>query len=525
MSRIPKFQQRKLASELVGTPGVDTSGETNFRNAAAAVQSIADTFGALAVKRQTAVDKASANDTLIDFQIALQRAGQEQATEFAGSTITPTERVEILKKKSDDLFRAAEESLATPEAKALFTAGAQTTIRRRLLDEGKIASDNQVLVANDRMVTGQNKVAGSLYEFSKDPIRSYQDKKDELLFATQEGSLPNIEISRDILGDKEADDFAKKSLEGNYRAVLAGMLEIAPDQAIELLEDPDFSQILTVEERAKELKTAETRATDFTKLTDKREKIAIFQDRAELTRRLRDGTLTLGEVEQISDDRARRAFRGALLEFNPLTPSQITRMSTAIQVRWERLFEQNKDGTFSDILKDDTTIAEVLKVQELYMDGFANGVVTKDRLIKASAAIPDIIAQALDNKKSFKLSAFIQGLNRFAQVGFAFSGFEGVPGSLAGVGFGGPAAAGASITESDEIRSQLTDNYLDKFEGIDFEDQEAVTRVIDGVVLEYQRARNANRRDRKKGDPISVNGRAAVITFIHDDGEPDIEFV
>lgn len=524
MARIPKFQQRKLASELVSTPGVDVSDQINFRSAAAAVQSVADKFGALAIKRQTAVDKASANDTLIDFQIALQKAAQEQATEFAGSTMTPTDRVEILKKKSDELFNSFQESLASPEAKALFETGAQSTIKRRLLDEGKISSDNQVLVANDRMVTAQNKITGSLYEFSRIAGRSYTDKKDELLFTTQEGSLPNIEVSRSILGDKQSDDFARKSLEGNFRAVLAGMLEIAPDQAIELLEDSDFANVLTVEERAAELKTAEKRATDFTKLTDKREKIAIFQERAELTRRLRDGTLTLGEVEQISDDRARKVFRGALLEFNPLDASDISRMSTQIQIRWERLFEQNKDGTFSDVLKADTTIEEILKVQELYEDGFRNGVVTKDRLIRAAAAVPDIIAQALDNKKSFKLSAFIQGINRFAQVGFAFSGFDGVPGNIAGVGFGG-VGAGVSITESDQIRNQLTDNYLDRFEGIDYEDQEAVSRVIDGVVLEYHKIRNSNRRDHKSGDPISVNGRAAKITFIHDDGEPDIEFL
>ena len=301
MGRIPKFQQRKLASEIVGTPGVDTSGQTNFVNAAAAVQSIADKFGALAIKRQEAVDKASANDTLIDFQISLQRAAQEQATEFSGSTETPAFRVELLKGKSDELFKLGEESLATPEAKALFTAGAQATIRRRLLDEGKIASDNQVLVANDRMVTAQNKIAGSIYEFAKDPIRSYQDKKQELLFITQEGSLPNIAVSRSILGDKESDEFAKKSLEGNFRATLAGMLENAPEQAIELLEDPDFSEILTQKDHDAKLKEANTRSRDFTKLVTIQEKHTLLRDRSALLEKLRDKTLTLGEVEQIGD--------------------------------------------------------------------------------------------------------------------------------------------------------------------------------------------------------------------------------
>ncbi len=522
MARIPKFQQRKLASEIVGTPGVDTSGQTAFTSAAAAVQSIADTFGALAVKRQGAVDKASANDTLIDFQIALQKAAQEQAIEFAGSTETPAIRVEILKGKSDELFRVAEESLATPEAKALFAAGAQTTIRRRLLDEGKIASDNQVLVAYDRMSTAQSKIANSLYEFSKVAGRSYQDKKDELLFTTQEGSLPNIEVSRSILGDKEADDFVKKSLEGNFRGVLVGMLEIAPEQAVELLKDPDFAEVLTGEEKATELKTAEARVFDFNNLMNKRRNIAIYEERRELTNRLRDGTLTLGEVEQISDDTARRIFREALLKYNPISEQQLLTMRAELQIKYEVLFTKEGkevDGKIFDVLKPETTIEDVLEIQQLYMTAASNGIITREKLAKEGGDALNLISDLLDNKTSREASAFVEALNRFGPIARAI-----------GPAAGAIAAVGAvlkdihGVTDAWRVKNEMTGKFFERFKQIDLEDGEARSRLIETIIAETQKERNANRRDYKAKDPISVNGRAAIITFIHDDGEPDIEF-
>lgn len=508
MARIPKFQQRKLASEIVGTPGVDTSAQTNFRNAAAAVQLVADKFGRIAVKRQVAVDKASANDTLIDFQIALQKAAQQQATQFAGSTTTPAERVELLKTKSDQLFNSFEDSLATPEAKALFAAGAQTTIRRRLLDEGKIASDNQVLVANDRMVTAQNKIAGSLYEFAKDVTGSYQGKKDELLFTTQEGSLPNIEVSRSILGDKQSDDFAKKSLEGNFRAVLAGMLEIAPEEAIQLLEDPDFSEVLTQKEHDAKLREAKKRAIDFTKLVQIQEQHNLLTERSELLGKLRDKTLTLGEVEQIGDTVTQEAFRKALLEYNPLTPEKLAERASTLQLKWEALVKRDRDDRLTTELKDNIGIDDIVRMQVDYINALRDGVITKDRLIKAGQRYPDMFRQALDNQNP--------GLFRWVMIGIG--AFEG-PATL---------IAGSKGKEADQNRAELTDAYLDKIDGftdLDFDDVEKTQAVIKEVIMQFQFDRNSNRARYIVGDEVATPSGVFKISGFDDDGEPMGDFI
>lgn len=509
MARISKFQQRQLASSIVGTPGVDTSESRAFASIAGAAGQAANVFGGILVKRQEAADKASASDTLTDFEIAYQQAAQEQATEFAGTTMGPLERVELLKQKADALFQEFEGSLSTPNAKAIFTQNAQVSIRRRLAQEGKIASDNQVLVARDRMVTSQNKIAGSIYNFVKTPGLTYEDKKAELLAISVNGTQRNIDISKDILGGQEAKEFQKSALEMNFRAAIAGLLETAPEQAIVLLKDSAFKDILNVKERAALRKTAETRVKDFTVLLQRQEKQAIFAGRQDLYDKLQKGTLNLGEVEQIGDTKAQQVFRDALLKFKPLNPDQLAARSAELQIRWENLFKRERDGTLKNELKNKVTIDDIIEVQAAYMDALRDGVITKDRLIKAGGRIPALLQEAIDNKSSKPFNALIAALNAFSPVALMLAN----------------AIVGKDNQESNENRAELTDLFLDRFDKLDFEDSEAVTKAIKATITEFQYVKNRNRARYEVGDEVMMPTGLFKISGFDDDGEPVGDFV
>ena len=68
MGSIPRYQREKLASSVVGTPGVDTSGQQIGQDAAQALGQVSNTLYKVASERQAIVNEAEATRKFIDYR-------------------------------------------------------------------------------------------------------------------------------------------------------------------------------------------------------------------------------------------------------------------------------------------------------------------------------------------------------------------------------------------------------------------------------------------------------------------------
>jgi hypothetical protein len=514
MPRIPQFEQRKLASSLVGTPGVDRSGEQTFNAISQASGSVANTFGEMAIKRQKAADQASADQAVTDYEIALQRAHQEHAVKYSNSAEDPKNRTNLFSDTAKELRTQFEDTLSSDQAKALFRSASVEPTRSRLLQEGKLASETQVLVTTRTLTDNLNKTALNTYENAKIPGMDYESRVQSLRSAINISAQRHITAGRGILSESELKKTAEKSVVQNFEATYNAMLETDPEQAVQLLEDPELQFVygfMDEGEKAKKIKEAEDAVIDFSKVVQRQEQLALFTEKKALIDKLRQGDLSLGEIEQVSDEKTRETLRQAKLKYDPLTAEEVDAISARLQVNFDALFEKKSNGEIDYAkLRKEVSLPDILKVQSDHLDAFKNGILTKEKLITQASIIPAVLLEAVENKRQNRFWAVVDSIKRFNQVALAFTG---------GTVFN---AAGEAVTAERKIRAELMDEYLEKFDKIDFEDPLAVAKAREDVVALYQQRRNENRRNLEVGDTIQTAAGPRKINFFHDDGEPDV---
>ena len=265
MARIPKFQQRKLASSLVGTPGVDTSTQQAFQAVGQAAGAAARVFGQLAAKRQKAKDDAITNKAIIDLDLAqeeLLRTHQTENAEFRGD---PRERIKGFQDKSRKLFREAIDAIPSRNAKQQFSILGERIVGAKLSREAKEADANQGILAFNDTVDSVNQLTLAAAQLGLDPSLALVEKRNRLLSLVQMGN-ETVRLSKSILSVENHRRLQDSTPEAILRGAISTLVTNNPQELLILLRDENVKKQFSPEELAKfnndavkNLKSAEER--------------------------------------------------------------------------------------------------------------------------------------------------------------------------------------------------------------------------------------------------------------------------
>ena len=93
MPKIPEFQRRKLASEVVGTPGIDPSGAQIGQSVAGFFNNVTNTAANMLTRVKEANDQSILAKTTTDLQVSFESAFNEHKEAFSDDPLNQTDKL------------------------------------------------------------------------------------------------------------------------------------------------------------------------------------------------------------------------------------------------------------------------------------------------------------------------------------------------------------------------------------------------------------------------------------------------
>jgi len=265
MPRIPVFQQQKLASAAVGTPGVDPSAG----RVAGAIAETAATIATGAFKfedqRREALAGTEANRRLIEFKIAHDEIEASTKNEFKDS---PQQGEVEFGNRSFELFNTSVAASENTRANRKFSAAAQAFIGQRKIEFGNFRRNQETIIAKDDLVIANNL---SALEAQRIGETDHSPAGLQKTFDLIDGSQLALDSAAIVLGAKEAKNLEQLGPESIVRGYLDGLIKTNPEFALEVLNNPEVVKIFDKFDEVTQLEDAAlAKIDDLDKAADKK---------------------------------------------------------------------------------------------------------------------------------------------------------------------------------------------------------------------------------------------------------------
>lgn len=233
MGNIPRIQRRKLVSSVVGTPGVDRSGEMIASSVAQAAGKIANTLFDIVQKKQKIVDATEVNNVLTEFEIEYDTATREIYLQLQND---PVQAIRKVNEIGTDLRNKYTGDLITASAKQQFNVFATSTIRNQTESSRKWARDQQTTnVVNNLNSATDMLIAEAGNINSLEELAVINNRLDR-----------SFESAKNVIG-KNASKYVKDKKIKAVDNYINGNLAIDPGRILLELEGGVFDDVLSQE--------------------------------------------------------------------------------------------------------------------------------------------------------------------------------------------------------------------------------------------------------------------------------------
>lgn len=306
MAVIPEFERRKLASSVVGTPGVDTSGQEIAQTVSGVANQAVQTFGEQAIKKKEIQDAAQANKTLVDFDVELEKAYVDHQKNYKND---PTNKTDFFTDNAKQILDGFVNGTSSPRVRAAVEREGQARIGQKAVTEVNWADHQATQNTVDAVVTTSDTLANEAYIAG---LNQNYERMNEV-FAQNE---KQVDAAKMVLG---ADD-VKKLQKSVKMGAINGMLEQHPEVLHDLLSKQGFADVLDAGE-VKKLKTESLDQVKRMKETADTQYLASqIENHPVLWDRYVNGTLTYQEIDQIDDPQFANELKQLWLKGKPYTP-------------------------------------------------------------------------------------------------------------------------------------------------------------------------------------------------------------
>lgn len=241
MGNISRFQQKKLASSAVGTPGVDASGQEVGASLSQSFGQVANTLFQVAQQRQQIVNETEAANAFSDYETEHLQNNAALKETFAND---PRKAVADMQNNAATLARDISHTLNNPASRNMFQQLVNSRIRK---SSGEL--NNWALTQES--VNTINNYKSSFSSFSMQGSNAPD-------LSALENTIADITVQSDRLGNavmgSKSPEFTQETIKETLTGFLLNQTVEDPQAAEEMLSDPLFSKHLTGEEKVELLK-------------------------------------------------------------------------------------------------------------------------------------------------------------------------------------------------------------------------------------------------------------------------------
>lgn len=256
MGVIPEFQRQRLASSVVGTAGVDTSGAKIGESIAGAAESIQKPVMNLAVQRQESKDAALANNTLIGFDMALNKAYSEHQSEYQSFQGDKMDRVKAFQTKSEELFKSTLDATPSAAARDLVEKHGFAVQKTYIDREMESADKNQAALAYTNTMNSVDLLGQKAEMIGKDAGLTLPQKLARTQELLNQGQT-TYAAAYSLLSPENRTKLEKGIPETISKSLLYANFDSNPDDTKKMLASGLFDKFLSTEDRTKLQKQAD----------------------------------------------------------------------------------------------------------------------------------------------------------------------------------------------------------------------------------------------------------------------------
>lgn len=305
MPIIPKFERQKLASSLVGTPGIDTSGAQIAETIAGVGQKGMQVFGQQAIEKKQIHDAAIANKTMVDFDVALEKSYIDHQKNYKDD---PVGKTQFLKDNAQTLLQGFVDAAPSSEVRAHIEQAGYQRIGQKVVNEAQWADKQMTQNTIDATVAGSDTLANEAYIAG---LNKNYTRLNEIFNQNEQ----NVSAAKLALGESDS----KKLRKSVKLGAINGLLENHPAALREVLDGEAFKDVLEPAE-IKQLKAdALVHLTKQKETADTQYLSSQIENHPVVWEKYLAGTLTFPEIEQIDDTRFAGELKELWLKGKPFT--------------------------------------------------------------------------------------------------------------------------------------------------------------------------------------------------------------
>ena len=291
---IPQVTRDRIASSLVGTPGVDTSGQQLGQEVAKSAEQVSKAAFGVLEKQQTYKDSAEANLLVAHNKMDVQTLLENYKDKYANNP------EEASKHFWTDVKSLQDNSVARSSN---FRVKQLVTQRDPLFD-GRVASElgtwqynQRDKLTTDSIFDGANELGKKAYGIASDNKSSYEDQSTKLINLFSVGG--NLAHALDPAHPEKQAKMSKTITESLYKNTIDGYIDANPARALKFLEEPHVKEVVPGAMIEKMKNDAVTHLAGMQKRAEIEQYATTMVQHPALVKSIDDGETTFGTLQRM----------------------------------------------------------------------------------------------------------------------------------------------------------------------------------------------------------------------------------
>ena len=360
MGRVPEFQQQRLTSSAVGTPGVDRSAGVAFKALARFADNIVKVGGEVIVAQKVAYDTIAAGEANSQYKVNTDNINSEGKKEFE---LDPDAGTDIMNERFDAAFDAQMSTLNTSSQQQKFAKQAQTS-----RSNAKIKYNNFRNTQN--LVNAENKINATLINHNQRLFNAGQKGDTDSLFDILDGDIPEtVNALSEVLGPTKTAAELITALSGGASAYLDGALDKQPEQVAQLLENGFIDKFLSTDEQKQFIADAKIKFKALRKIELSDQTLEMINQNQGFWQKFINDDINIEEIDSAIEATAFAIEQMALkLQMAPADPQSLRLMKELVDA--DEFLPMLRDIILSDNPLDEAEVTErYSEIIELYSKG------------------------------------------------------------------------------------------------------------------------------------------------------------
>lgn len=337
MARIPQFQRQALASEVVGTPGVDTSGADLGASLARSTNQMADVAATAAIERRQILDDTEALKQASNLELKNAQILDEHTRQYADD---PTGKTDVLKQKLQQNLDNTLSGITSERVKGKVAMAGTRLVGDSTIKEVAWARDRETGIAFKNV---QDVIANRAMDTYASGRTADFGRFKEIIA----GTPAIVGTAHKILSPEQTMKLETFALESQVSSYIQGGLDDNPAVMAEQLKsgaldhytdaNGEFKTLLTPEKRDEYLTTAQNRMAKMVDTATYNRLSNIMSTQDDLVQKFTSDELTMADVENISDPKTQKVFKDLYEKANPLTNEEQAQVADELYSEYYKL--------------------------------------------------------------------------------------------------------------------------------------------------------------------------------------------